>query len=298
MPPVTHLIHVGFPKAGSTFLQRWFLAHPDILYAEGGIAGFAHVWDVAQQAYEPRSGSRVRVTSSESLSRPHPRAGDPGYRDFPRGRVSPEAQREVRDTLLRLFPDSHVLMVTRGCVGSLISGYSQNVRNGETRDFTVDGAAERIRRSKRRWDYDRVIDLYRSAFGDRLILMPYELLRDSTAAFTSHLERELGIGHADIDPGRVNPSLSPVELRWYPRLSRLVLGLPLRGRLRQRVLDSYVHRTRSNAFAPLIRLLQALRPAEPVDLALPEEVLELFEVRAESLRDQPLYAPYLSEYLI
>lgn len=97
---------------------------------------------------------------------------------------------------------------------------------------------------------------------------------------------------------RVNPSLSPAELRWYPRLSRAVLRLPVRGRVHRRMLDAYVHTTQRNRLAGLIRVLQAIRPAEPFATELPDDVLELFRGRAETLRGHPLYAPYEDEYLL
>ena len=38
-----HLIHIGYAKAGSSFLRSWFAQHPQLAYAEGGIAGFPDV---------------------------------------------------------------------------------------------------------------------------------------------------------------------------------------------------------------------------------------------------------------
>src|SRR5262249_37217403 len=35
-----HLIHIGYPKTGSNFLRAWFAQHPQLAYADGGIAGF------------------------------------------------------------------------------------------------------------------------------------------------------------------------------------------------------------------------------------------------------------------
>ncbi|MGH2941655.1 MAG: hypothetical protein ACRDLN_02605 [Solirubrobacteraceae bacterium] len=43
-PAPGHLIHIGVPEAGSTFLQRWFATPPKLGYVEGGPAGFATVY--------------------------------------------------------------------------------------------------------------------------------------------------------------------------------------------------------------------------------------------------------------
>ena len=42
-----HLIHIGFPKAASTFLQHWFDRHPEIAYRPGGLAGMHTVYDLS-----------------------------------------------------------------------------------------------------------------------------------------------------------------------------------------------------------------------------------------------------------
>jgi len=31
-----HLIHIGYPKAGRTFLQAWFQQHPELCYVPEG----------------------------------------------------------------------------------------------------------------------------------------------------------------------------------------------------------------------------------------------------------------------
>jgi|GEM_PF-5080405 len=41
-----HLIHIGFPKSGSTFLQEWFRQHPQLFYAPGGLGGFYNVYEI------------------------------------------------------------------------------------------------------------------------------------------------------------------------------------------------------------------------------------------------------------
>src|SRR3954468_15161755 len=133
-----HLIHIGYAKAGSTFLQRWFAAHPQIQYVEGGIAGYRDIYDVARQSAEPPPGIRWRVSSSEGLATPHPFVGlrDIDYRRM-HGLHLPTAQANVRDALARLFPQASVLLVTRGFRSVMLSSYSQYVRTGGPDDFFV-----------------------------------------------------------------------------------------------------------------------------------------------------------------
>jgi hypothetical protein len=296
-----HLIHIGYAKTGSTFLKRWFEAHPQIAFDANGIAGFRDVNDMARQSASPPSGMRLRVTSSEGFATPHAFIGGigggyHGYRDG-EGRL-PDAQAPAADMLAALFPDAHVLLVTRGFRSVVLSGYSQYVRDGGSRDFFAPDPADPEAR-RYAWNYDYLVRLYRERFGDRLIVLPYELLRDDAEAFVREIERPLGLDHCAPPPHRHNPSLSPVELRWYPRLTRLIRRLPIGDLGRRALLRIYLPLVMRNRLGPLVRLLQATRPAEPVTRALvTDEVVDDFRGRAEVLRDHPLYRRYRDDYLL
>ena len=41
-----HLIHIDYPKTGSTFLQGWFNANPQLAFLIDGLAGFRSVGHV------------------------------------------------------------------------------------------------------------------------------------------------------------------------------------------------------------------------------------------------------------
>lgn len=294
-----HLIHIGYAKTGSTFLKRWFEAHPQLAFRHRGIAGFENVFDVARQGADPPAGIRYRVTSSEGLATPHAYAGrlGGGYHGVQSG-PSPAAQQAAADTLAALFPKAHILLVTRGFRSIILSGYSQYVRDGGWADFGELDPNDPDP-SRHVWDYDYLIRLYSERFGDRLIVLPYELLRDDAEAFVSELERRLGLDHCPPPPQRYNPSVGPVELRWYPRLTRLVRRLPVGGAARRALLRVYLPLLMSNRLRLLARLLQRLRPAEPVTRSsVTEEMVETFRGRAESLRGDPLYAPYREDYLL
>jgi hypothetical protein len=59
-----HLIHVGYSKAGSTFLQAWFERHPELRFAPGGLGGFN---DVDELSRPPGREYKYYVTSFEGL---------------------------------------------------------------------------------------------------------------------------------------------------------------------------------------------------------------------------------------
>jgi len=294
-----HLIHIGYAKTGSSYLRRWFASHPQLEYADAAIAGFPSVHDISRQAVAARPGLLFRVTSSEGLATPHVRVGDPlGDFESVASRPRPEAQAEACATLASLFPRAHVLLVTRGFRSIWFSGYSEFIRGGGD-PAELERRAEADRREADAWNYDRIIGLYRHAFGDRLIVMPYEMLRDDPGGFARELERRLGLDHHPPPRERVNRALEAAELSWYPRLTRVVRALPVGMGLRRRLFGLYVRAIRANRLHGPVRLLQAIRPLPPVTAdGITDDMLERFRGTAESLRGDPLYAPYAKDYLL
>ncbi|MEW5931128.1 MAG: hypothetical protein AB1941_26990 [Gemmatimonadota bacterium] len=299
-----HLIHVGYPKAGSTFLQAWFEQHPEIRYAHGGVGGFHDVYAMCRM---PDPGYRYYVTSSEGLSTPHGSTGGlqlegGGERGGLPERIK-DAQAQVCALLKTLFPESRVLLVTRGFRDIVVSGYSQYVRNGGTRHLEgmCRALGERLADDAGHYyDFDYLVRLYAEAFGrDRVIVLPFELLRDDQPRFLAVLEERLGLSHHPVRMGRVNASLSPEELYWYPVISRAVSAAAERlGGRGDRLYRWYARRVFDGRLGPLARALARARPGRRITAAdLPEDVLSLCEGRAELLRGDPLYAPYAAEYL-
>jgi hypothetical protein len=179
----------------------------------------------------------------------------------------------------------------------ILSSHSQYVRSGGEVDLAGMMRAAQKEPDPRlleAWHYDYLIGLYGRAFGEEnIIVMPYELLRDDAEAFTRMLSARL-----DIDPHpplreRVNESLSPVEMYWYPRLTRFMRRIPSR-----RLFDRYILAALRNELRRPIAWLDRLKPGTPfTSESIPKELVDAFRGRAESLRGNPLYAPYASDYL-
>jgi hypothetical protein len=297
-----HLIHVGYPKAGTHFLQRWFAANPHILYAHGGLAGYRSVYDLADAAALPAADPAPawRITSSETLVAPLEylstrRVG------APHEHASAEAQAAACETLASIYPDAHILIVTRGFRAMLFSSYSQAVRAGGDMPFSLlqNARAEDSWKGEHAWNYDHLVSLYREAFNGRVILLPYELLRDDPAAFVNELSAALSIPPFAGDSGRVYESLSPAELAWLPGIARLVHRAPLPQGAKQKLFDAYKKRIGGRALRSLARTLQKLspRPGPSADM-IPEDVVSFFRGHARSFAALPLYQPYRDEYLL
>ncbi len=290
---IRHLIHVGFAKAGSTYLQRWFAAHPQLHYCEGGIAGFHSARDLMLRGAGAAGWPRCFVTSSEALTVPR---RDAGTRERARSdgtalvRTFAETQQSACADLARLFPDAHILIVTRGFRSMMLSAYSQYVRTGGDRDMAF---AQRMA-AETPWDYDRVVAEYRQVFTGRVIALPYELLAEDPRAFRGEIELQLGLDPFDHAETRPNPGLSPIELRWYPRLARAAKQLPFGARFHRRLAAAAFH----NRLAGPIALLDRWRPAVPVTVeSIPHATLEAHRGRAEALAAEPLYRRYAADYL-
>jgi hypothetical protein len=300
-----HLIHIGWAKAGSSFLQEWFARHPQLHYAPGGIAGFGNVLEMARTLEMPY---RYFVTSAEQLACPNPYVGELHLglaRGEPMGAYPMQTrQAEICTRLGTLFPGSRILIVTRGFRGLARSGYSQTIKNGRVTSLREHFELRRGSPQTgvyRKRDFDYVIGLYRAAFGaENVIVLPYELLRDDQAKFLAILEERLGLEHADIEIGRVNESLTPEELYWYPKISRVVSATASRlgDRAFRKIYSRYVGVTLRNGLRPMIRVLARIKPSGRItDADFPPISVDNFAGKAESLRGDPLYAPYADDYL-
>lgn len=298
-----HLIHIGYPKTGSTFLQRWFEGHPQLAFADGRIAGYRDVYGIARESVSAEDDVLYRVTSYEGFSAPRASAGQEPVDYSAMARTSMKAaQTRVCATLATLFPNAHILIVTRGFRSMILSSYSQYVRSGGDAALT-DLIAETLNPASRELEllrdpfhYDHLITTYAEAFGaGNVIVMPYELLRDDAAAFLRALETRLDLPHFAAPPDRVNTSLSPIEMQWYPRLTRAAHRWPIGARLRH----WYLRGAFVNRFRRPIALLQRLRPVPPITAAtIPDALLNAYRGKAETLRGNALYAAYARDYLL
>lgn len=314
-----HLIHIGYPKSGSTFLQEWFRQHPQLFYAPGGLGGFYNVYEVSRNASQhPNDSYMYFVTSDESLSTPHPSTGtipiEFGMRDFTALEPSRPVQQKVCDTLRSLYPNSKILFITRGFKGIIMSGYSQYVRCGGVLTFQQFAVKSFVpqqdgkpmdKKHGEGLDYTFIIHMYEAAFGkDNMIVLPFELLRDDQKKFLSVIEARLGLPNFTAAIGRINESLSPEALYWYPRISWFV------SRIAQRfgkkgyatIYRWYVGKTLRNRFDGLVKILAWSKPGRRItDVDFSAEIENsiqenLPETLTASFKDDPIYAPYLWEY--
>jgi hypothetical protein len=296
-----HLIHVGFPKAASTTLAAWFAENPQLEFAPNGIGGFGNAFEIVTKAARDAVSATWHATSSEELTSPRPSGAftlkDPGTAPSP-SRIVENQERACR-ILERMFTGATILVVTRGFRAEIASNYSQYIRNGG-RLSLPDLYAPQASRLATVFDYDRVVSTYTHAFGDdRVIALPYELLRDDPHGFIGMLEGRLGLEPSGVPLRPLNPSLSVATIHWYRIMSRGSAALAgLAGyRLGSRVYAQYVRLTSRDRLQWPVRLLDHLLPGRANSYDVPDEVVEACRGRAARLGERATYAPYAADYL-
>lgn len=194
------VLHVGYHKTATTWLQRRVFDVPE--------SGFTRVlgrnWEARKHLVAPTSlcfdpdearrqfapaieqavaGGFVPVISDERLSG-NPHSG--GY-----------DSRENAERLARTFPGARVLIVIRRQPDVIFSTYDQYVDEGGAcgiRDYL----SRRTRYAMpsfrlEHFEYHRLIAVYAGLFGqERVLVLPYELLREDPVAFLGRIMRFSG----------------------------------------------------------------------------------------------------------
>jgi Sulfotransferase family len=245
--PTPHemLIHIGYHKTGSSWLQRHLFSRK----AGAGFTAFdkgrdgpinrlivtpnaldfdPHATHSGFMALADRATAKglTPVVSSERLSG-HPLTG---------GRDS----KELAERLAVVFPDGLVLIVIREQREMLLSTYRQYVKAGgawslpQFLDPPVDTRTRVPLSDPIHFAYHRLIRTYHRLFGDdRVLVLPYELLRADPGRFVTAIARFAGAtlppGFVDSLPVDARPNLSPS--RAATRIKRAVNRLAARSDL-------------------------------------------------------------------
>lgn len=294
------LLHVGFPKAGSTFLQKWFKEHPEIYYQPKHIAqGFYNAWQLADDLQHSNRVYENYVLSCEDFmlwqGRPNwyglTGTGEYDYRIF---------QQRICETLFSLFPNAKVLLITRGYQTVFSSIYAQYISMGG-----VQSCEEMMRVNEKMFttffDYNYAIDLYRNTFGPgNVVVLPFELLKDNPQKFQAIIEKQFSIKQKfDFTTEKENSSMDVKNLNAYYRTSRFVYQLlkPFPHHLQTKLYLKYCDIIRAKVPHPALQFLASFL-RETIQLNGTDSIVSLMKGKAEIFREEELYQPYLSQYLI
>lgn len=300
--PGGHLLHVGYPKTGSKFLQGWFARHPDILFSHWGIAGFrdAHAMMAAADGLLPLP--RWHVTSHEALLTPLADSEGLGGGESPIRLPTRDGQRAACGMLEALFPAAQILIVTRGYRDLIRSFYAELVVGGAGYSFRgfCEALLAQVEAGTDVFHVDAALDAYAAAFGEeRLLVLPYEMLRDGPDAFLGAIETRLGIRPLATPVDRIRPSSSDDRLETYRRMTRWMRAVPGPAGLRRRGARAYVAAMRSGRLAGLAAAVERLSGASGGgEESMPPRLIEALAGRSERLRGNPLYRDYAADYLL
>ncbi len=293
------LIHIGFPKAGSTYLQHWFAKHPAMFYQANAVAGFYHSTDLSKYAESAELLHEYFVLSAEHLSAWQ---GEPDIVGLKNTKLyDVEAyQKKIVATLYGLYPHAKILIVTRGYTSFFQSFYAEYLSVGGVLDFDV------LLKNFGPFfnsvlNYSSTITKYRDVFGEENVtVLPYEMLRQNPLAFTSLIEERLGVKEKfAFTSEKINPSLNANQLFTYKRFSNFLFRViqPLPYSLQRIVYGYYTTKLRVKKPNALIQFLSKFSSGS-VELRGLEQTLEGLKGQAEILRQEKLYEPYLKEYLL
>jgi hypothetical protein len=297
-----HLVHVGYPKAGSTTLQAWFESRPEVVFAHDAIGGVTSAAAIARQVAVADNAPRWVVTSSEDLMVPGDGPGIPPTEPIAARR------RRVCARLRTMFGDATILIVTRGFRSIMASSYSEVLRWGpslsveEVVSLYQESPAFEGWRVTDVFDYDAALRLYADTFGaESVVVLPFELLRDDPRGFLARLEQRLDLELGSEQAPWHHRSLSGAELYWYPRFSRGVERAANRlGRrgtaLRRTYYERVIRRGRLERSVDVLSRVLRTPTVNPAD-HIAEEIVETCRGRASSLAANPDYTPYAVEYL-
>jgi len=202
-PPDGPLIHIGYHKTGSSWLQSQLFRNADAGFWWGGKATDSPVnrlvlasgldfdkrtvrQSFAAEAAQAAERGLQHVVSLERLSG-HPFSG--GY-------DSGEIARRLRTT----FPRGRVVVVIREQRSILASTYKQYVGAGGAQPLRLFLEPPVYRRPRaahfdlRHFEYHRLLGLYVRLFGPANVLaLPYEQLRDDPLAFAASIRDFAGV---------------------------------------------------------------------------------------------------------
>lgn len=221
------LIHIGLPKAASTYIQaaaqqrgdvqvlQWHNYAQNIVHAASLKAYLRGPGESSIAPHQPLAGTPAFVSSEELC----------GWAPRPVTQLEIQTyQNLVAAALKRELAGAKVLIVTRSPLSFVDSYYNQAVKEGASENPFV--FAERWRALLLELlNYTRLCELYSSYFGaSNVLVVPVELLRDDPAHFYDMIEGHAGFTLRPRSPESIqhNRSLTSHELQAMRVLNRIV----------------------------------------------------------------------------
>ncbi len=186
------LIHIGYHKTASTWLQKYLFENPETLFKRA-LRKEIRKWIVLPHAltFDPEKVKShylstfddtncIPVISSERLS------GNPYYGGYD--------TKEIADKLYQSFPEAKILIIIREQKSAISSSYLQYVKSGGTcsiEDFLEPRNYEPPITpwfSFEHFDYIHLAKYYIKLYGqENVLILPYEMFREKPQDFCNRI---------------------------------------------------------------------------------------------------------------
>jgi hypothetical protein len=214
------LIHIGYHKTATTWLQLFYFPHhPELALIAGHDGLWQHLMSphplefnpqLTQQLFQPLitqslQTQQIPVLSAERLS------GNPHAGGFD--------NKDMADRLKAVFPQAKILIVIRRQPDAILSNYKQYIRVGGICNLSdylnppVDGRIPLFRLEN--FAYHHLAQYYAQLFGkDKVKIMLYEQFVQQPQQFIQKLSKFIGVTDNQTFPTtqKVNTSMSDVGL--------------------------------------------------------------------------------------
>lgn len=210
------LIHIGYPKTASTWLQQGIFKEEDM--------GFSSPWR-SDWADPIVIDQFITVDSFSFCPQKTYSAFEKGLKDAKeKGLYSVLSQemlscnfldqsgywgKEVADRLHSVFPQAKVLIIIREQKSMILSAYGQNIRKGGRQSIEQFISTENFKSGRyplfRLYvlKYDLLIKYYQELFGENQVLvLPFELLKKDPISYIEHIFNFVGIQNKIINQER------------------------------------------------------------------------------------------------
>jgi Sulfotransferase family len=225
------LVHIGYHKTGTTWLQREVFSSPATGFSQLG--GAHRLISVNAFGFKPR---KVRKLMERRIAEVHDRGLTPvlsserlsGAPHF--GGYDSEI---IADRLAAVFPNARIMVVIREQKEMFLSIYKQYIRRGGAASFRQYLAPPRDGYWMPQFrfeylEYHRLISRYQDLFGARNVLvLPYELLRARPGDFLAKVSEFMGLPPAKPRNQPMNVSLSALSLSLRRHANRYLVQDPV-----------------------------------------------------------------------
>jgi hypothetical protein len=217
------IIHIGFAKTGTTFLQKYFDTHPEIFHNRNRFKKYENTGIIDETIHCKVDEFKFDVLSEEHLTI---WAGDHSQFDLQKHNMKYEIrahQVQVAKSLFEFYPNASILITVRAYASLIKTLYSQHLFSGESKS-NANFLKENQDLILELYNYDFIIKTYQQLFGiDSVIILPFEFLSENPRSYLYHLESIFNFNHIDFPLEKVHASLSKSSIPIVRILNFMVL---------------------------------------------------------------------------